>query len=327
MKTTRTGDPAANEAGGRELPYVAKYRGDRRGAFSFTCDDGFRDQVANTLEILDPLGIKATFFIIPFHMENPRMNDNMITWDQVRALHAAGHEIGTHGAVREKLHEAGDERLDELINGSRRLIVERAGIEPVSYAAPGGSKVDERVAAVILERHAFIRKADDLPDATILGYGNTDRRRWSDEATRRRIEAIRDAGGWAVAVVHAIVHGWSPFKSKDEFRIHCEWLAAQGDLWVAPLGTVGRYRGAQRAAELTVDELAAGRVRFRLTTAAQPAAVYAVPLTVVIPAAGARDVEAVAADGTALRTIVRDDAILVDTLPDGGEVTVTWRTE
>ena len=315
------------QANGRELPHVARYRGNRRGAFSFTCDDGFRGQVANTLDILDPLGLKATFFIIPFHMENPEMADNMVTWDQVRDLHDAGHEIGTHGAIREKLHEATDERLDELVNGSRRLIVERAGIEPVSYAAPGGSRVDDRVAAVIGQHHPFIRKSAYLPDVTIVGYGNTDRRHWDDQATRRKLEAIRDDGGWAIAVVHAIVHGYAPFASKDEFRIHCQWLAAQEDIWVAPMGTIGRYRGAQQRAELTFVDLADGRVAFRLTTAAEPAEVYHVPLTVVIGAAGARDARAVTADGTALPTIVRDDAILVDVLPDGAGVTVTWRTD
>ena len=41
---------------------VAKFKGDRGGAFSFTFDDGWRGQVYNTLEIIDPIGIKGTFF-------------------------------------------------------------------------------------------------------------------------------------------------------------------------------------------------------------------------------------------------------------------------
>ncbi len=314
------------------MPRIADYYGNRRGALSLTFDDGFRQEVADAREILDPLGLKGTFFLIPMHMENPAMGGNMISWQQAKELHAAGHEIGTHGAIKEKLHEATDERLGFLINESWRLIREKTDVTPVTYALPGGSRATENVRRKILEKHYFIRSSAQFPIMTTAGYGNTDRRQWDDERTRQRIIACRDEGGWFVAIIHSIVGaGWSPFKSKDEFRTHCQWLDSQKDtIWIAPMGTIGRYIRAREAARLEVIERGENSIRLSIATRLEPADVFQVPLTVVIPAPQATSARATvqgdAAPANALTTRIAEGNILVDIMPDGQPVTITWST-
>jgi len=308
------------------MPTIAKYLGDRKGAVSLTFDDGFRGQVANTCEIIDPLGIKGTFFLIPLYMDDPTKAPNIVTWQRARELLAAGHEIGTHGSIKEKLHEADDARLDYLVNESWRLIHQHTGVAPVSYALPGGSRPTERVVATIREHHHSIRVPRLLSDGRVMGYGSTGRRQWDDEKTRQAILDHTGAGGWFVATIHAIVKGYSPFKSKDEFRDHCRWLTSQADtIWTAPLGTVGRYVRARDAATLRNMERGDTSIRFSLTCDLEPAEVYrGVPLTVVIPAPGATEPRATSANGEALEATIRDGNILLDVLPNGAEMTVTW---
>lgn len=302
-------------------PRIADYAGDKKAAVSFTFDDGFRHQVENTCEIIEPLGIRGTFFLIPHHMEGELKRDNTINWEEAVALRERGHELGTHGSIKTKLHEADDETLDFLINDSQRLIMERTGVTPVSYAAPGGTKMDERVAAKVHERHAFIRNRNYLPNAVILGYGNTNRRQWDDQKTRLKIEEAKQTSAWVIPIVHAIVEGWSPFKSKDEFRVHCEWLAAQEDLWIAPMGDVGRYLTTRDATTLEVTAETPQSVTFTMTSDT-PASLQA-PLTVVMER---KNVTRAAAKSGAKNypVEVRDDKILIEALPGGDPITVTW---
>jgi len=306
-------------------PAIAPYLGSRKGAVSLTFDDGFRKEVEDAAEILDACGLKGTFFLIPIRMADPKGSAMTVTWKRAKELMAEGHEMGTHGAIAPKLHEADAETLDQLVNGSWQLIKENTGVAPVSYALPGGSRADKRVMAIISEHHYFIRKPTLLPGASIMGYGNAGKRKWSDEQTRKAILATRDAGGWHIAVIHSIVGGYAPFASKDEFRGHCQWLKSQEDtIWVAPMGVIGRYVKARQAATLKVIEQKADSVRFTVSSDLKPAEVFQVPLTIVIPAAGATKAVATQGDRPAPKVTIKDGNILVDVLPDGTETTVTW---
>ncbi len=301
-------------------PALALYPQDRKAALSLTFDDGFLMEVNDTLEILDPLGLKGTFFIIPEGMgEGVEGSEKFISWDRARQMNADGQEIGTHGFTKFKLHEAPDDQLDQLVNGSRQTIIDRIAVTPVSYAAPGGSDAsDPRVKAKILEKHFFIRAS------TIL-YGNRPNRPWSDEATRTKLLEATAIGTWHSAVIHSIVGGYTPFDSKDAFREHCEWLKSQDDvLWVAPMGEVGRYVHTREKATLEILDNADRSLSFRLTTTAEPKDVFNVPLTVVIPTAGAKAVSATTGAGENLPAKILADAILVDAPVDGSALKVTW---
>ena len=301
-------------------PRIARFRGDRRAALSLTFDDGFRAEVRDALEILDPLGLKGTFFLIPHAMapENPD-HEKFITFEQARELIRNGHEVGTHGQTKYKLHEADDATLDEQINGGWQLLADRTGVPPRSYAAPGGSNArDPRVQAKVFERHLFLR-------LNALGYGNTVQRRWSDRKTRARLKEAAKAGEWLTACIHSIVGGYSPFASKAAFRVHCEWLRAQDEwLWVAPMGEVGRYERMRDAARVEILSTQPRAVRFRVVCDLEPRAVFDRPLTAVVSAPAARAASATDSDGRGLRFSIRDGEIRVEAPADGRPVTVAW---
>lgn len=306
------------------MPHIARYLGDRKGALSLTFDDGFRKEVEDATSILDPLGLKGTFFLMPLAMEDPAMRNNLLTWERARKLLADGHEIGTHGQTREKLHEATPERLDHLVNESFRILKQRLGVTPVSYALPGGSEPTAAVAAVIHKNHLFIRKSEWLA-IRVLGYGSVGARKWTDEAARRTLTQVCDKGEWAVAVIHSIVGGYAPFASKDEFRGHCTWLKEQdATLWTAPMGVVGRYVRLRDASKLEVIEQSSGRLRAKLTNTVKPDELKATALTLVVPTPQAKSATATQA-GKPLKPALQDGRILVDVLADGQEIVVQWQ--
>ncbi|MEX0885363.1 MAG: polysaccharide deacetylase family protein [Phycisphaeraceae bacterium] len=295
--------------------YVARYRGDANAAFSFTFDDGFRQEVEDALSVLDVLDIKGTFFVMPLAMDETP--NHFVTWDRLREMQANGHEIGTHARTRPRLHEVDDETVRSIVNGGWDLIRDELERAPVSFAYPGGTRRDARLATIVGERHPFIR-------TQAVGYGSAGNRVWRPAEARAEVREAQDSGGWIKAVVHSIVGGYSPFESIDEFREHCEWLAEQGDeLWIAPMGEVGRYVALRDAARLEVLAQGPGHARLRLVCDAQAGDVDDARLTVVIPAT-ATEATATTADGAELPVTVREGHVLVEVPADATVVEVHW---
>ena len=121
-------------------------------AISFTFDDGLRSQVDWALPIFEELGFKVTFFVIAGQLE--------VGWDKWRAIAARGHEIGNHSlthplgglpAVRD------DDSLEHEIVAGARLITEKLGHPPVSFAYPF-NKRNAQVRAVARRYHPVVRE-------------------------------------------------------------------------------------------------------------------------------------------------------------------------
>jgi len=100
-----------------------------------TFDDGYEDASTVVAPLLARYGARATFFVNAGTIEHR----NHLSWREMRAMHAAGNEIGAHGMYHldlttlsrnGQLHEAGDcvERIGRFL-----------GVRPVSYAYASGA--------------------------------------------------------------------------------------------------------------------------------------------------------------------------------------------
>lgn len=90
--------------------------------------------VVNTrrmLELLDQAGIKATFFILGKVVEKFP--------ETVRAVHAAGHEIASHGYGHELVFNLDPQRFRDDVRRSVDLLADCVGVRPVGYRAPAFS--------------------------------------------------------------------------------------------------------------------------------------------------------------------------------------------
>jgi peptidoglycan/xylan/chitin deacetylase (PgdA/CDA1 family) len=63
----------------------------------------------------------------------------MMTWEQVRALHRAGHEIGSHSLTHPLLPDLSDERVREEVVVSRHELSSAIAAEVPSFCYPNGS--------------------------------------------------------------------------------------------------------------------------------------------------------------------------------------------
>jgi peptidoglycan/xylan/chitin deacetylase (PgdA/CDA1 family) len=72
----------------------------------------------------------------------------MMSWEQLRDLTRAGHEVGSHSLTHPILPKCSDPELDREIAGSKVLLEERLQVEVSSFCYPNGD-YDARVAAAV----------------------------------------------------------------------------------------------------------------------------------------------------------------------------------
>jgi peptidoglycan/xylan/chitin deacetylase (PgdA/CDA1 family) len=94
--------------------------------------------------------------------------DGMMTWQELRELHADGHEIGSHSRTHAILPLLSDAQLSDEIAGSRQQLRDKLGFEIESFCYPNGDH-DERVAAAVERagyRHAVTTRYGINPAGT-----------------------------------------------------------------------------------------------------------------------------------------------------------------
>jgi cation diffusion facilitator CzcD-associated flavoprotein CzcO/peptidoglycan/xylan/chitin deacetylase (PgdA/CDA1 family) len=120
-----------------------------------TFDDGYQSVLDNALPIFDALGMRGTVFVPTGPLEadgravwegmerwlvpSQEQHLRLLSWDGVRALAAAGWEIGSHTHSHRRLRGLSDEDLDGELRGSKLLIEQRLQQPCRSVAYPFGS--------------------------------------------------------------------------------------------------------------------------------------------------------------------------------------------
>jgi peptidoglycan/xylan/chitin deacetylase (PgdA/CDA1 family) len=115
-------------------------------AVVLTFDDGKEDALTHVLPALQKRGMRAAFFIPTALIGTP----GFLTWDGVRALAAAGMEIGSHGVTHARLADLpGDLVREELLQSKRKLEAELH--RPVDLLADPFNSVRRNVRAAAEE--------------------------------------------------------------------------------------------------------------------------------------------------------------------------------
>jgi peptidoglycan/xylan/chitin deacetylase (PgdA/CDA1 family) len=143
---------------------------ERRAVITF--DDGYAGVLSRALPLLKAHGFSATVFVVSgklggvndWDVETP--GDALLAADGVRALHAAGIEIGAHGATHRALPELSDAELDAEVAGSKAALEAVTGAPVASFCYPYGAFDDRSVAAVRAAgyRAATVIRGGIVPD-------------------------------------------------------------------------------------------------------------------------------------------------------------------
>ncbi len=108
-------------------------------------DDDWESQYTDALPLLQKYGFTATFYIWVAAVGKR----HHMTWDEIRALSAAGMQIGCHSMTHPYLTRvAKDAALRWEIFGAKRIIEDRVGVRVTSFAYPFG-QYDERVVEMV----------------------------------------------------------------------------------------------------------------------------------------------------------------------------------
>lgn len=101
-----------------------------------TFDDGYQDNFDNAFPLLKQAGFTATFFVITDFVDAGR--PGYMTWDELRELHDAGMDIGSHSRDHPDLAGRAADFLVWQVLGSREMIESRLGFTPRAFCYPSG---------------------------------------------------------------------------------------------------------------------------------------------------------------------------------------------
>ena len=121
-----------------------------------TFDDGRADYVEHAVPQLDAHGIASTMYVVSSQVGGtsawlgiPGESDQpMMTWGDMHAAMASGHEIGSHSRTHPQLDVIAHRASVAEISGSRRELEDGLGAPVRSFAYPHGHHCRREVAAV-----------------------------------------------------------------------------------------------------------------------------------------------------------------------------------
>ncbi|WP_205753656.1 polysaccharide deacetylase family protein [Arthrobacter ruber] len=128
-------------------------RGEARRLVGLTFDDGYTDYLEHALPALQRHGMSSTLYVVAGGLggtnewdDGPRLG--LLDADQVRAVAAAGQEVGSHTMTHPHLRGVGADSLVEEISGSREVLQDVLQTGVASFCYPYGEFDEAATGAV-----------------------------------------------------------------------------------------------------------------------------------------------------------------------------------
>jgi len=296
--------------------YIAPFKGDRKAAITYTFDDGLRSQYTKALPVLEGLGLKTTFFIVPGLTPNvteearrKRIADwGSISWNEWVEVTAKGHEIGNHSLEHKNLAKESEFEINRQVNEAQQLIKEKLGITALTFCYPYNSR-NEKVDSIVDKQFPFSRKYQ-------TGFGG----KMTTEIMNEVVDKAIMKGSWEVAMIHAITLGYDQFKDPQQLYDHWKYVKSiDSEVWVDTFSAIGQYKELAKKVKLDVKE---GENELSCFLKGMEESSYKSSLTLVVKVK-AKTAKAMQA-GSPLAVEVFKDKILVDVDSNKGPVNITW---
>ena len=309
---------------------IAPFQGDRVAAISYTFDDGKLDTAEVVLPMFEKRSLRMTFFIIVSitpetdaeALAKPITAHGRISWESLRKFAARGHEVANHSWSHQGFVNGPDEGFALQIDAAHQLMSEKMGAAPLTYCFPGNG-YNKKALEWVLRKHIAARTQQfEIGKETLTAALANE---WADSL-------IADKK-WGVTMGHSITQGGFRLSSPDVLADHLDYVKSrEKQIWVDTFANVSLYTQEQKVAKAVASDWAENAVTITVSCPLEPT-IFKHPLTVVLPIAGAKKpriqtgtVDETAGSGTAanLPLVVREQDILIDLVPDGTPVRVSW---
>ncbi len=274
---------------------IAAYKGNKAAAVCYTFDDGLRNQYLLAAPIMEKTGINGTFFIVAGKIAATKTDTikhgkwEVMCWDEVKDLSNRGFEIGSHGITHRNLVE-NIKDINEIrreIEESAHMIREKIDVRPISICYPYNA-FNEEIQRIADKTYAVDRTFQ-------RGIGKHD---VNADALNDWINFLINNRDRGVGMIHGLGDGFDPLLP-EVLAEHLQYVKSrEKDIWIDTFGNIGRYIKERDAAEIKVIEQTEKSITFCIHTGLEPE-LFNEPLTVII-----------------------NDAIMVDCIPDGNPVTL-----
>ena len=185
-----------------------------QGLVSITFDDASRVQFDHGLRLAIAHGLVGTLFVPTGLVDDGQRPDTWtMTWEEVRAFHAAGWEIGAHGKAHQRLPDLALDQLELEITEPIAAITREIGEVPVSFSSPFGAFTDATLDRIMASYPAHLswqvhvgRNPRDAIDPRFIGRLEVVNTMTATEVCGEMVASARD-GTWLVLLFHGITEG------------------------------------------------------------------------------------------------------------------------
>lgn len=297
---------------------VKTWAGNKKAAFSFSFDDGFKTQIDNAAPVLDKYGFKGTFYVIAGSLvdQGQQLIWRYGTWDGFKRLADEGHEIGSHTMTHPDLTKLaqGDiytqGTLDYELYQSKKIIEQKIGHKVITLGYPftNNNTLVRTEAAKFYQssraggnipNNAEIYNADWQQLGALEEQFNTPRSSFADDADELTnveywTQNLINNNKWGIMFAHEVMpYSEIPAASQDThdywYPMATEWLdslcnymskkVSNNDVWVSTVANVTKYIKERENFSSGIIASTSSRIELQVTDGLDDT-IYNFPLTV-----------------------------------------------
>lgn len=314
---------------------ICLWRDDKYAACSITIDDNNKPDHAWWLAIAAKHGIKVTFFVVTGGVDGSNQACNG-TWDDWRAMHAAGHDIQSHTISHSKTGDTDPEEKTRREYAASKAIIEEKlpGHRCLSLAYPWGKGRSDLAKGYFIA----VRGVNGAPSsASQVNYLNTSKGSLDPDMINAilglpvtKVKWLNNPAynrGWIQPLYHLVARGGTAEEKKKNIagvEAQIENLVAHRDLiWIDTFTTVAKYGQERDSATLTTVASTPERIDLSLRDRMRDD-LFDQPLTLKVRLPDAwTTVHATQRDAAVAATLVKHEDkpfALVQAVPDRGPI-------
>lgn len=295
--------------------YVSKFQGNRRAAISFTFDDGDEEHATLVAPELEKRGMRGTFWIIGSVVGTEDKIRPRVTWQQLRAMADAGHEISNHSWSHPKLVRMSEEEIAAEIHKNDSAIEVNTGVRPTTFCYPFNATTP-----LLLRLASEGRVGTRLKQ---IGVGQQNNKTTAEKLSAWLRNTI-ESGDWGVTMTHGINIGYDKWYHPEVlWNFFDEVKAHEQEVWVGTFRQIAAYQEERDNLRLHIRH----RKNSCIITPKLllDKELFCEPLTLVLQGDFLSKKNISITQGKrSLPVIVKNGRPTFDFLPDGGRIRIEW---